>query len=492
MRQRASYTPAAAAGLLAALQHYPSPGLIVMERLAVATAGSKPGIGTRRKMAFAALLVALVCALVELSAHVGYRTITGEWAFRASSAGLAMEAGPDSGSKAPPKYRYMMLHPFLGFVGDPSQNDKTFLDVHDNRYPMNEYGLVDTHPPIFRRAADKVIVGVVGGSVACFFAQHGVETLRQRLQYDTRFAGKEIVFVNLAVPGHKQPQQLMSLAYILALGGEFDIIINIDGFNEVALYAAENQAAGIHPAFPRMWNHYIAESPDPEVSALKGKIAFFEAQRSRVANALSSSWLGYSALARLTALAIDRRLQAAEYRASLALLARQPKAQHAAAKGPPFAAADENAVYGELVEIWQRCSVQLDGLCRANGIEYFHFLQPNQYVAGSKPLSAEEQRVAVVADHPYRAGVVRGYPLLQDAGRALVDQGVRFSDISDAFATHAEPLYYDACCHFNHTGNEIVAARIADEILAHFTPVEKPSRGTLLNAQQHEPDAIKR
>lgn len=465
---------------------------MAMERLEPASCSGKRNIGARRKFTFAALLIVLVSVLAELSARIGYRALTGGWALGTAPAGHATEAGLANAAKTPPKYRYMMLHPYLGFVGDPSQNDKTFLDVHDNRYPMNEYGLVDRHPPIIHRTADKVVIGVVGGSVACFFAQHGVATLRQRLQYDTRFAGKEIVFVNLAVPGHKQPQQLMSLAYVLSLGGEFDILVNIDGFNEVALYAAENQAAGIHPAFPRMWNHYIAESPDPELSALKGKIAFFEAQRTRVASALSNSWLGYSGIVRLTALVVDRRLHAAEYRASLALLARQPKAQQAAATGPSFPAADEEEVYRELVKLWQRCSLQLDGLCRANGIEYFHFLQPNQYLAGSKPLSPEEQRVAVVADHPYRAGVVRGYPLLQDAGHELLDRGVRFSDISDAFATSAESLYYDACCHFNHTGNEIVAVRISEEILAHFTPTDKPSRGTLLNAQQHQPDASKR
>jgi len=35
--------------------------------------------------------------------------------------------------------------------------------------------------------------------------------------------------------GYKQPQQLLVLSYFLSIGQPFDMVMNIDGFNEVAL-----------------------------------------------------------------------------------------------------------------------------------------------------------------------------------------------------------------------------------------------------------------
>jgi hypothetical protein len=35
-------------------------------------------------------------------------------------------------------------------------------------------------------------------------------------------------------------------------------------------------------------------------------------------------------------------------------------------------------------------------LCRGNGIPFFVFLQPNQYLPGRKPMGREEQAVAIL------------------------------------------------------------------------------------------------
>src|SRR5205807_2871539 len=107
--------------------------------------------------------------------------------------------------------------------------------------------------PIHARSKDKLIVAIVGGSLACYFRQYGVERLEDLLKKDPRLAGKRFLFVNLALGGYKQPQQLMTLNYLLALGAQFDILINIDGFNEVALYEFESAGAHVFPAFPRAW-----------------------------------------------------------------------------------------------------------------------------------------------------------------------------------------------------------------------------------------------
>jgi hypothetical protein len=76
-------------------------------------------------------------------------------------------------------------------------------------------------------------------------------------------------------------------------------------------------------------------------------------------------------------------------------------------------------------------------------MRYYHFLQPNQYLSGSKPMSEAEKRVAIQADHPYRQGVETGYPLLIRNGRALKEQGIPFYNLTGIFKDYPEAIYID-------------------------------------------------
>ena len=54
---------------------------------------------------------------------------------------------------------------------------------------------------------------------------------RAALERLPAFEGKRVEIVCTALGGYKQPQQLFSLMYFLALGGHFDVWVNLDGFN---------------------------------------------------------------------------------------------------------------------------------------------------------------------------------------------------------------------------------------------------------------------
>jgi hypothetical protein len=56
--------------------------------------------------------------------------------------------------------------------------------------------------------------------------------------------------------GWKQPQQPLALSYFLSLGAKYDVVMNLDGFNELALPFLNNLRAGVYPFFPRLWNLY--------------------------------------------------------------------------------------------------------------------------------------------------------------------------------------------------------------------------------------------
>jgi hypothetical protein len=134
--------------------------------------------------------------------------------------------------------------------------------------------------------------------------------------------------------------------------------------------------------------------------------------------------------------------------------------------GPRKSYADDSAIVEDLADIWQHSSLQLHWLCKGNNIKYFHFLQPNQYVADSKKLTARELKQAYSKNHPYKRGFDLGYPLLCEKANGLVENGVSFRNLSMIFADVTEEIYVDSCCHFNMLGNEIMAKEIARTILA--------------------------
>jgi hypothetical protein len=99
-------------------------------------------------------------------------------------------------------------------------------------------------------------------------------------------------------------------------------------------------------------------------------------------------------------------------------------------------------------------------LCVENQIRYFHFLQPNQYLAGSKPIGPDERKF-VSDKSPFARPVRVGYPMLRARAPQLLEAGVAFTDLTQVFADHPEPIYRDDCCHVTDEGDQIIASAIA-------------------------------
>ena len=93
------------------------------------------------------------------------------------------------------------------------------------------------------------MVGIFGGSGAAWFCEGGSDRLGSRLAEAPSFRGREIVPLCFAHEGYKQPQQLLILSYFLSIGQELDLVVNIDGFNEVAL-SRLNDARGSDISMP--------------------------------------------------------------------------------------------------------------------------------------------------------------------------------------------------------------------------------------------------
>jgi hypothetical protein len=424
--------------------------------------GARPALPPGRRRLFRLIVLAGLYGLAEAGSLLAFRLSDGR-AFhfrRLQRERLACRAFGEVPGRAQEETIWAP-HPYLGVVFNPR-----YRDPMPGYHPITAYGFTGARSPIHKRGPGKVIVGITGGSVACMFGCQGGAALVRELGRAPGFKGKQVVLVNLAVGAFKQPQQVMALNYLLALGGELDLLLNLDGFNEVALYPSENWCSRVFPLYPRSWHFLVAGLPYPAAARLVGATTYLQSQRARWARWFSAPPLRYSVTANLVWRARDRVLASEVSRCEVALRGGWPTSLPAYAIGPPSPhLGDEDALLAELVRIWQRCSLQLARTCAAHGIRYCHFLQPNQYLPGSKPLAPRERRVAWNETILGKHWVEKGYPLLRRAGKELAEQGVCFRDLTMIFAGDEKPYYIDACCHLNRSGNEVLAGAIARAIL---------------------------
>ena len=336
-------------------------------------------------------------------------------------------------------------HPYLGAIPESTAAYHWWIPTLKGA-PLNE--------------SDALNIVLTGGSVAYWLGESSWEVLRAGLARARPFREKKLRLINLAFLSNKQPQQLMAVNYFLALGGRIDLLVNLDGFNEIGLEFAANVEHGIFPAYPWTWVPLTKGlRTQREIESL-GQIYLVRALRAELARAMDL--LGFSITASLVWNRLDRLLEAREF---LAIEAQVSESRFpAATRGPRFHGSDDEAFrFG--VRIWSDASLALGHLSAGRGFPYFHFLQPNQYVEGSKPFTAEEeakfrQRAAL------RKLVPRWYPLLVESGMALRERGVNFFDLTRIYGSIEAPVYRDDCCHLNRLGNSVLATQIASEIAA--------------------------
>jgi hypothetical protein len=346
-----------------------------------------------------------------------------------------------------------VVHPYLGFVQNPH--------IANDLKPISQYGFLDEQDPILAKSADKLIIGIFGGS----FAQEAFLEAKKSLIEALQPLHKEIIVLNLAMGGYKQPQQLLCLTYLQSLGAEFDIVINIDGFNEVALPPVENIPQKVFPVYPRNWYFKVSTLYDPELVSKTNKIRALYSQKERWAQFFTKYHLYNSITLCIIWRARDKSLEH-QLRSILSELRAWKITGNVGylVSGPPFSFTSNEELYDYLAVYWKRCSMQIQKICNAQHIRYYHFLQPNQYIENSKPMGEDELRIAIRADHAYKPGAVGGYPYLRRYGQELIAEGVNFHDLTMIFSQVPEIVYADSCCHLNLHGYEIIMRTIGETI----------------------------
>ena len=372
----------------------------------------------------------LTLLALEGMARIAYYAAYGQWY---GGEGLEMPAAdtvPSPRANRP----WLIRHPFYGYTRN--------LPEHN----------LNAMPPRQRRA-DTVVIGLVGGSVARDVHPFLERALHRYFAANAR--PRRPVIRGLATEGAKQPQQTLIVAAALLLGGEFDLIINLDGRNEIAETAGQNFADGLFPFFPILWHKRVGLTARELL--LAGQIRVLRREQARLAAPGASSPLRRSAVFGLVNRYRQERAAAEIIRLNRELAA-TAAAYNPERYGPRSRRAAELTPLPAAARVWYRGSVALARLAELAGADYYHFLQPSQYAPESKPLSPEELRSAYKPEGYFGDIIARGYPRLRAFSGDLPRQGVNYFDLTGIFAGHPETLYRDPCCHLNARGNELLAA----------------------------------
>lgn len=262
------------------------------------------------------------------------------------------------------------------------------------------------------------------------------------------FGTRRFEVYNAAIRGGKQPQQLFKLMYLLMLGERYDIVVNLDGFNEIALPIVENLPLGNHALYPRAYTRLVQSVAG---GALTSCIPSANSHIDR---------LSYIPPLEVWYLIEIHRCHAAvEFAGNVA--------QDPITRISRFEPSTEEAFVQRSIAVWRESSLAIARLAPAYGFRYVHVLQPNQYVAGSKPLS-DQERAQAHRQTPYARAIqdhyatLRGDFLSQEAQSLFVDMRPAFRDVQ---AT----LYRDTCCHLNNLGVAMLVEKIANEAAPIFT-----------------------
>ncbi len=416
------------------------------------------GLGKSLIVLLAACLIGSL--FLEIAGSLTYRVVRGRVLSRDEIRDRLMterfaadEADGTAVDEAPPD-QPIVLHPFFGFVINPSSKG------------VNDFGFFRGHP-LVKRSPERRTIVFFGGSVADQVFYMGQQALIEELQKRPDFQGRAIDVLTTAVGGYKQPQQMLILSYLLARGAEYDVVVNLDGYNEIDS-SMDNIQTGVNPYFPHTWKLHARLGLDREASVQLGRIEVLRDERERLRRLFDRPLLRSSAFGLALWDLLDGAREAEIHRRTAALeamLDEESDELPPQVQGPPFAYETDEQFYAEMADFWAASSLHMARLSAMHDISYVHLLQPNQYLPGSKELTAEEQEVAYDETYTGIERVPVAYPLLIERGRELRDRhGVNFVDLTQLYAGEKRTIYNDFCCHVNKLGAEMMARRIAAAI----------------------------
>ena len=321
-------------------------------------------------------------------------------------------------------------HPFYGLNSAVERGFDSPVSVEDNFLRVSP-----------KPHNNEIKVLILGGSVASHLSMKRTDIPEGYLlskALNKKFNTDRFVVYNAAFLGGKQPQQYFKLLYLELLGFVPNVIVNYDGFNEVALPFGENYDRGLNAIYPVNFNQTIIST------ASKGRCIplsnWFLSGNSYIPAIELVKWI-YVKYCNDEVTGSKRNINFV--------------------RNELFEIEKNN--YSQRVQnIWMDSSNKIAQFAETRKIPYIHILQPNQYVVGSKPLSNLEIE-KFYGYEPYKKPIAAHYHNLSISS---LDTPYKL-DQRQLFKSEKRTVYSDECCHLNHLGMET----IVDDLISSFAPL---------------------
>jgi hypothetical protein len=403
----------------------------------------------------------------------------------------------------------LQLNPHFGYAGTPGvrlsslakredlepQFGREFAEALYPTITFNNHGFLSKYDyPFVDPTGRSFVIGLFGSSIAIQFAFTMEHRLNDLLSRDSRFAGRKVVLLQFANGGTKQPQNTTTLAYFLAIGQKFDLIINMDGFPEVYISWLNAHEFGADERMPyarfivgvqnAVLESYGVLAGNDRVTAARRRQREVEEQRSRPNFAIYALWLDYEHAH------LARTLEQLEK-----LLTTVPTSETRGYAMPllPRTSSSDESSREAVATTWFNGSLAMAGMARMFSIPYLHMLQPNQYYTKAHFNDEQSTRLQAWKNPPVKTLVPEYYKRFLVYARDFPRFGVNFFDASGLFDDHDASVFFDACCHYTEAGNVVLADALARQILAMDLAPSSPTTQTgSVTEALHQPDPVNR
>jgi len=345
------------------------------------------------------------------------------------------------------------LHPYFGY---------TYEEGLEGYHTNNAGFLSDVDYP-YRRVGREFVVGVFGGSVALDLRlDQPRKVLQEALLPIVATKGYDRVHLLMfAQGGYKEPQSAFSFLYYF---DTFDMALFLDGFNEIGQIPEYPPDKGHYPwDFPArsLFGPLAAKRIEASDARIEENVARIRSRQRAWTEIASGPILGRSMLVHMLWRVANGALEG-KVRQQLAHHAKVGLRFDGLYRTGMTQQDKEEEFFRQYAFLVESCFV----LGKRHRKPVFQFIQPNQYVTGSKPYSSLER--ATVLDRDAKTGRVVNhyYPLLRAMSRRLAASGIPSFDLTNLFQDHPETLYKDDCCHLGEEGMALIAKAMAERFAA--------------------------
>jgi hypothetical protein len=269
-------------------------------------------------------------------------------------------------------------------------------------------------------------------------------------------------------PG-KQPQQLMELAYLIAVGQHIDLVLNLDGAMEFAS-GMTNFEFGIDPIFPpvdimlAIGNELVPiDDSSQDYYELAYGVTHARAESRRYTLLLDNSKSGIAY--------VKNRILKAIYDGSLQSTLSAYNQTVAKAKGwegvrsrigldMPIKTSKDRIVE-DIFEMWIRCSDLMKTMANSSGATYLNIVHPNAYYSKKVLTESEKTILNLPETNNIRQASSAGYALIESHADMLKSRGI-VSGVA-LFDGIPDTVYADSTGHFGKLGETMLANFVAGQ-----------------------------